>query len=186
MRVETAWIWNHPEFRAAEIIRLAPNDRIRSGERGAVGGDAEHRHDSRMRPLDFDGELAGASDELVAREFIRSCGCLRNQARDSDSALKKVRTVLGLEPVGCVDHPVDDARTEERRVEPVASLAEVRLNRNRAKSGVDPDKQEAHIRPKQIGERPAAELLQLGLSKSHTCTLGHEPKSSRDNLRAEE
>jgi hypothetical protein len=28
--------------------------------------------------------------------------------------------------------------------------------------------------------------LQLGLSKSHTCTLGHEPKSSRDNLRAEE
>src|SRR5437870_1800998 len=91
--------------------------------------------------------------------------------------------VFGTEADGGIYPPIEDACPVESGIEAVVPAAEMRLHRDRAQAGIDPDEQKSGAVPEQVRQALAAEGIKYRPTEFHHSTLGFlvgVARSSRD------
>src|SRR5690606_5061843 len=116
-------------------------------------------------------QLTAAGAQLLLAQLVGSGGGPGDQVGQPDPALAQVGPVLGGHPRAGVDRARDDAGAQQRGVEAVARVREVRPGGGGPQPGVDADEEQAEPGADHVGDGAVAEGLQLGSGESHAVTL---------------
>jgi hypothetical protein len=131
----------HPQLGASECLGLQAQRRPRSAEGGAVRRDAGDGDHARRRTADQLLQPAAALAQLVGGELRGARGGAAYQVRDADPARAQQVTVRVGHARRLVHRLGEDAGAEQRGVEAVDRVREVRLRRRGPQAGVDADEQ---------------------------------------------
>src|SRR6185295_7947942 len=140
VRVQAAWIRQHPDSRTFKTLRLRPNGGVFQGKGVAVGADAEKGEGLRAVAPHLCREAFAAGDKFQRLELVCGRGAAVHQVGDPVAAGEQ----LGL--LGGVKLPVGEAGKMQRRPEAVARTGEVMAGRGRIQARVDADEQDLEAR----------------------------------------
>lgn len=168
VRVEAAWVGQHPNWRTAGRELLPADLGARLGERGAVRGHADHRQPARAQPAHLRAERPAARDQLACAEFLGPRGGPRHDVGDAKPELEQLPLLARMQPLA------SEARLMQRRPEPVARAGEVVAGGGRVQARVDSAEQDAQTWCGHIGDSPSGGRFQFGLGRP---TLRHQDAS---------
>src|SRR3954465_12793755 len=140
MRVEPARVRQHPHWATADLLRLEAHPRRRPPERGAVGGQADDRHQPGRVPSYGRLERGGARAQLPGAQLRGGAGGAEGEVGDADAVPRELVVRVGPQA------PRREPRRVERRPEAVAGAREVVADLGRAQRGVDPHEQDPQAR----------------------------------------
>ena len=177
MGVEPARVRHHPQLGAAERLGLAAERGLPAAEGGAVRRDAGDRHHPGPDPLDQRRPAAGrrrgarSAVSSSARAVARRTTLVMPMPRER----RCVAVVVG-HPGRRVDRPLDDPGREQRGVEAVDRVREVRLGRGGPEAGVDADEEQPEVagRP---GSRSGTSASRKDSSSARVKRAGGHPRS---------
>src|SRR5690242_4034231 len=87
--VEPARIGQHPNGGITEQFTLAAQRRLRLFESASIGGDAEHRQETRSVSFHFREQTPSARDQFVHTQLIGTRRAARNQIRHAAAGIQK-------------------------------------------------------------------------------------------------
>lgn len=126
------------------------HDGARPVERNPVSSDPQHRDRDRANSRDPFGEWTDTGDQLLIRELVGARRRGSDETGNAYAPLDELLTITVAESVRRIDHVIRNPSGKERRIEPIPPPPEVRLDRNRVQSGIDPYKEQPNIGAKQI------------------------------------
>jgi hypothetical protein len=183
--IQPAGVGYDPESSTLESVRLLAHDGFGKPEGRSVRGYACNCDYRRVMLADESAQQISTFSKFVLREFRSLCGRSMDNIGDSNPTLDDVSTVVFSHADAAVDGPLDDPGFEQRRIEPISWVSEVRLRSRRPEAGIYPDEQQAEAGPNQILNRRPLERLQLSPRESHAPDIRTPPTPaprSRDLL----
>ena len=177
-RVEAAGVRHDPQPDALEPVGLLAHHGPRQPERRSVGRHPGDRNDPGPVLTHGHPQRLTALAQLCDGELRRTRRGAVHDVRDADPAFDQVGTVVIGHPCSAIDLVLDDPGAEQRRVEPVSWVGEVRLGHRRPQSRVDADDQQAQARADQVGHHGIASGLELGACEPHRQDRRHRGTST--------
>src|SRR6266576_670336 len=157
--IEAAGLWQQPQARRAETLRLQADHRAWTPERHAIRPDPHHRYPFRLIALHLALEALPTGEELLLTQLSRRRGGARHEIRDPVPQLEQLLLFPWLQ------NAVGESRAMQHRPKPVARPGEVVASRTGIETGIDPTEQHAQPRRNHIRYRPTRRREHLGAGR---------------------
>jgi hypothetical protein len=151
--IQPAGVWYHPESSTLESIRLLAHDGFGKPKGRSIRGYTSNCDYRRVVLADEPAEQIATLSEFFLREFRSLCCRSMDNIGNANPTLDDVPAVIIGHADAAIDWPFDDPGREQRRIEPIPWVSEVRLRRGRPETGIYPHEQQTEAGTDQILDR---------------------------------